>query len=141
MIAFLCAAVCHGCRAPVNVWKHGDTVVIRDRSAVESPVHLCSDPYKRERVDVTYYEERANESRNPVKWWLIELMHHRCESCGSQDVALSTWGRMIDFPCGDIESEGWAEAWVGPLTEHVCERKPTSAPQHAPRPVWEAYGH
>ena len=41
MITFLCAAVCIGCRVPVNVFKHGEQVVIRDRSMVASPVHLC----------------------------------------------------------------------------------------------------
>jgi hypothetical protein len=121
---FLCQAVCQGCRAPVNVWRLGDRVVIRDRSMVESPVHLCP-PELRERIEIPF----------------MELMAFECWRCGEKDVAPTSWGRVVDFPSSDPETEGWAEAWVGPLDEHVCRRP--SAPNKAatsPRPVWEAFG-
>ncbi len=112
-ITFLCAAVCQGCRAPVNVWRHGDHVVIRDRSGVRSPVHLCP-PELRERIEL------------PLK----ELLAFSCWRCGERDVAPTTWGRIVDFPSSDPETEGWAEAWEGPLQEHVC-----ADPAHPARPL------
>lgn len=125
MIAFICAAVCQGCRAPVNIWRHGDQVVIRDRSAVRSPVHLCDDPELRERIEL------------PLK----EMLAFYCWQCGETDVAPTNWGRIVDFPCSSPEIEGWAEAWVGPLDRHVCTLKRPQAAQQPPKPVWEAYGH
>jgi hypothetical protein len=111
VITFLCAAVCQGCRAPVNLWRHNGQVVIRDRSMVESPVHLCRDPEQREHIEIGF----------------LELMAFECWRCGSRDVAPTSWGRIVDFPCSDPTVEGWAEAWVGPLEEHVC-----SDGDHAP---------
>lgn len=122
-VTFLCQAVCQGCRAPVNIWRHGDQIVIRDRSGVSSPVHLCADPEQRERIEIPF----------------MELMAFSCWQCGEKDCAPTSWGRIVDFPSSDPETEGWAEAWVGPMTEHVCSTRQTPIPAQpgsSPRPVY-----
>lgn len=104
-ITFVCVSECAGCGTPVNVWFDGLHHVMREHSMVESPVHLCHEPTRRERIEYDDFRD---------------LLDYRCPNCNDQNVALTSWGRIVDFPCQNLSEESWAEAWVGPLTEHVC---------------------
>lgn len=57
----------------------------------------------------------------------------RCPDCGSREVAVSTWKRLVE--CPDIVWEHYD--WPLPLQAHNCLKpKDTNGRR---RPVWEAY--
>lgn len=99
---------CRGCGAPVNAWDVNGHEVIRERSITWAPVHVCADPDRWERVDMTLEQ-----------FWLA------CPACGDTDVAYSSWGRLVDFPADSI----WAEGWVGMFSQHVCATERNKPPQ------------
>jgi hypothetical protein len=112
VIAAVGVAACVGCGAAVNEFTDGTRTILRDRSLVWSPEHLCADPEKREVVLLD----------KPTGCW----------ACGHPNAAMTTWGRLVDFPVDSI----WSDGWVGPLYAHVCVR----VPQGSRKPVWEAFG-
>ena len=121
MIAFVRADTCRGCGEGVNIWWDGVRHVIRNRSLTWSPLHCCDDPEQRERIVIDADIRAA----------------YVCTVCGDQDVAPTTWGRTVDFP-SDHTIAAWAEAWVGPLLEHVCVIRGASERPVIPFRVWKA---
>ena len=118
-ISFVGHDTCRGCGHGVNVWFDGVRHVIRNRSMTWSPIHCCDDPEKREHIELDF----------------MDLIAFRCPKCGDQECAPTSWDRVVDFPC-DPDLISWAEAWVGPLQEHVCTiRRPDGRPVRGLR-VW-----
>lgn len=58
----------------------------------------------------------------------LEQWRQRCPDCGTRDVAVSTWQRLVEFP--DIV---WQHPdWPLPLEAHVCA---VAAPETRETPI------
>lgn len=101
-IASVGTGLCLGCRAPVSIWRDGQREQLRDteRGARPWQTHVCAEPAQRERIEMTLDNLRAF-----------------CSACGSPDVAVSTWGRLVECPYTAWMSSIWDE----PHQEHVCD--------------------
>jgi hypothetical protein len=92
-------ASCPGCGAPINVWFDGWRPVHRDLIADGNRRHLCADPAKRERIEMSQ-----------------DQYSYRCPNCGVREVAVTTWRRIVEFPDVLWQSPSWDDA----LDVHVC---------------------
>lgn len=110
-ISIIDVAQCRGCDAPVYVTRDrssGREIVRDDLGAtmdgprlwgMPGPRHLCADPALRERIELS----AANVAE-------------RCRECGSIDVAVSTWGRLVECPYPTWASADWSDQHEA----HVC---------------------
>lgn len=125
-IAAVGTGLCPGCREPVSIWRDGSREQLRDteRGARPWQTHVCAEPEQREHIEITADNLKAF-----------------CPDCGSADVAVSTWGRLVECP-----SAAWMSSiWEEPHQEHVCDgastigmpkriRRQPTAPTIAPTP-------
>jgi predicted RNA-binding Zn-ribbon protein involved in translation (DUF1610 family) len=73
--------------------------VHRDLMADGSGRHLCADPDKRENIEMS-----------------VAQYSYRCPDCGVREVAVSTWGRIVECPDALWQSPAWDDQ----LDMHVC---------------------
>lgn len=105
-LALVNQGICRGCAETVYLYRDraSGRMVARDGFGVgiPGPRHRCDDPALRERIPLT-----------------LDNLRSVCPDCGDTDVAVSSWGRLVECPSAHWMSDLWDE----PYEEHVCVRR------------------